>query len=82
MEAGEPKRETESLICAAQERALRTNAIKNDIDHQDVSPQCRLCKEKAESVTHIVSSCSVQKSIQEETRKTWKKSTLAPVQEN
>ena len=59
LKAGELKRETESLICAAQEQALRINAIKNDIDHQDVSPLCKLCKEKVESVSHIVSSCSV-----------------------
>ena len=52
-------KEVESLICASQEQALRTNAIKNDIDHQDVSPLCRLCKEKVESVTNIVSLCSV-----------------------
>ena len=59
LKAGELKRETESLICAAQEQALITNAIKNSIDHQNESPLCRLCKEKVESVTHIVSSCSV-----------------------
>ena len=55
LKAGELKRETESIICAAQEQALRTNAIKNGIDHQGVSPLCRLCKKKIESV----SSCSV-----------------------
>ena len=38
---------------------LKTNSIKNDIDHQYVSPLCRLYKEKFESVTHIVSMCSV-----------------------
>ena len=59
LKAGKPERETESLICAAQEQALRTNALTNSIDHQDVSPLCRLCKEKVERVTHIVSSCSV-----------------------
>ena len=53
------ERETESLIGAAQEQALRTNAIANGIDHQDVSPLCRLCKEKVECVIHIVSSFSV-----------------------
>ena len=37
LKAGELKRETESFICAAQEQALRTNAMKNGIDHQDVS---------------------------------------------
>ena len=44
LKAGWLKRETESLTCAAQEQALRTNAIKNGIDHQDASPLCRLCK--------------------------------------
>ena len=59
LKAGELKWRTKSLICAAQEQALRTNAIKNCIDHQDVSLLCRYCKEKAESVTHIVSLCSL-----------------------
>ena len=58
LKAGELKRETESLICAVHEQALRTNAVKNGIDHQYVSPVCRLCKEKVEKVTHFVSSCS------------------------
>ena len=59
LKAGELKRETESFLCAAQEQALKTNAVKNGIDHQDVSPLCRLCKAKVESVTNVVSSCSV-----------------------
>ena len=45
-EAGQLKRETESLICAAQKQTLRTNTLKNGIDYQDVSPLCRLCKGK------------------------------------
>ena len=32
--------------------------MKNGIDHQDVYPLCRLCKEKVQSVTHIFSSGS------------------------
>ena len=73
----------ESLIFAAQEQTFRTNAIKNPIDKQNVSPLYRLCKEKVKSVAHIVSSCFFPrwKPIQEETQRTWKKSTLAPVQE-
>ena len=59
MKSGELKRETESPIGAAQEQGLRINEIKSGINHQDVPPLCRLCKEKVESVTHIVSSCSV-----------------------
>ena len=59
LKAGELKQETESLICATQEQACRTNAIKNGIDHKNVSLLCSLCKEKVESVTHIVILCSV-----------------------
>ena len=55
----ELKWDTEILIGAAQEQALRTNAIANGINHQDVSPLCRLCKEKVECAIHIVSSFSV-----------------------
>ena len=79
LKAGELKRETESLICAAQEQALRTNAIKNGIDRQGVSLLCRLCKEKVESVQFVF--WPSWKPTQEETRLTWKKSTLTPVQE-
>ena len=45
LKAGELKPEIESLICAAHEQAS--------------PPPCRLCKEKVESVTHVVSSCSL-----------------------
>ena len=55
LKAGELKREAESIICAVQEQALRTNTLKNSIDHQDVPHLCRLCKEKVESVIYFVS---------------------------
>ena len=76
------KRETESLITAAQEQALRTNAVKNVIDHQGMSSLCRLCKKKVESVTRVVSLCSILAENQYRKRheKLGKKSMLAPVQ--
>ena len=40
------KTETEGLITAAQDQALRKNASKASIEKQDVSPLCRLCGEK------------------------------------
>ena len=83
LKAGELKRETESLICAGQEQALRTNTIKNNIDLQNKSSLCKLSKEKVEGVIHIFTHVFRRswKPIQEETRKTWKKSTLTHVQE-
>ena len=54
------KKETEGMLFAAQEQALRTNAIKANIDKQPVSPKCRLCGAKAETVMHLVSGCPKQ----------------------
>ena len=59
LKAGQLKRETESLTCAAQEQTLKTNAVKNGIDHQYLLSLWRLCKKKVESIIHVVSSCSV-----------------------
>ena len=51
--------ETESLICAAQEQALNTRYIRSKIWGQTCSQQCRLCKEKPETIAHIVSGCKM-----------------------
>ena len=48
------KKEIEGTIMAAQDQALRTNAIKNRIDRQDVSP---MCGEREETISHVVSQC-------------------------
>ena len=57
LKRGTLKKETECLLTAAQDQALRTNYIRNMIDKQDVSPMCRLCGEREESVSHIVTEC-------------------------
>ena len=51
------KKETEGLIMAAQDQAIRTNWIRHNIDKEDISPLCRLCGERGETVSHIVSEC-------------------------
>ena len=45
---------------AAQDQALRTNAIKAKVDKvtEDSRPKCRLCKEKDETRDNLISSCS------------------------
>ena len=51
------KRETEGLITAARDQALRTKTIKSIIDKQNIPQTCRLCVEKGEeNVSHIVAS--------------------------
>ena len=83
LKTGELKRETERLIYAAQEQALSTNAVKNGINHQDVSPLYRVSKEKVESLGHVISLCSVLAGNQYRKAhdKLGEKSALAPVQE-
>ena len=43
------------MLFAAQEQALRTNAVKAKIDKQPVSPKGRLCGTKEETDMHLVS---------------------------
>ncbi|XP_023238417.1 uncharacterized protein LOC111637209 [Centruroides sculpturatus] len=54
---GALKKETEGLIFAAQEQAIRTNAIKARIEKSADDPTCRLCKEADETIDHILSCC-------------------------
>ena len=55
---GELKRETENILCAAQEQAFRTNSVKYSIGRTSETPLYRLCSRNFESVTHIISVCS------------------------
>ena len=54
---GTLKRETESLIFAAQEQAIRTNVIKGKIDKSQEQTKCRICSRADETINHIVSEC-------------------------
>ena len=42
------KKETEGLLIAAQDQALRTNVIKTRIDKSHGDSKCRMCKEADE----------------------------------
>ena len=42
------KVETEAMLCAAQEQAIRTNYVKHKIDKTAQSPLCRKCDKKKE----------------------------------
>ena len=55
---GSLKRQTESLIIAAQDQALGTNYRKAKIEHSRESAMCRMCKTRDETVTCIISECS------------------------
>ena len=52
------KKETEGLLIAAQDQALRTNYIKHKIDKTPgSSPLCRLCRAHYETIDHILNGC-------------------------
>ena len=55
---GNFKRETESLLIAAQNNAIRTNHIKARIDKMQQNSKCRLCSNRDEMIRHIISECS------------------------
>ena len=55
---GNLKRETESLLIAAQNNAIRTNHIKARIDKTQQNCRCRLCGDRDETINHIISECS------------------------
>ena len=57
LKKGMLKEETEGMLMAAQDQALGTNAIRIRIDKQNVSPACRMCGKRDETIAHIVAEC-------------------------
>ena len=55
---GNLKRETESLLIAAQDNAIRTNHIKARIDKTQQNSKWILCSDRDETINHIISECS------------------------
>ena len=65
------KRETESLLIAAQNNAIRTNHIKARIDKTQQKSKSRLCGERDKTINHIIRECSKLAQKQYETRHDW-----------
>ena len=51
-------KETENLLTAVPDRAIRTNYRKAKIEKDGSSPLCRISKSSDETISHIVSECS------------------------
>ena len=68
---GSLKRETESLIMAAHEQVIRTNAIKAKIDKTQDESKCRLCGKVDETVRHIVYECPMLAQREYKRRHDW-----------
>ena len=59
LRTGDLKKATEGTIMAAQEQAIRTRMIRHTVDKENVSPLCRMCGERNETVAHLVSECTM-----------------------
>ena len=68
---GNFKRETESLLIAAQDNAISTNHIKARIDKTQQNSKCRLCGDRDETINHIISECSKLAQREYKTRHDW-----------
>ena len=54
---GNLKRETEYLLIAAQDNAIRTNHIKARIDKTQQNSKCKLCSDRDETINRIIREC-------------------------
>ena len=68
---GNLKRETGSLLIAAQDNAIRTNHIKARIDKTQQNSKCRLCGDRDETINHIISECSKLAQNENKARHDW-----------
>ena len=68
---GNFKRETESLLIAAQNNAVRTNYIKARMDKTQQNSKCRLCGDRDETINHIIRKCSKLAQKEYKTRHDW-----------
>ena len=53
-------RETESLLIAAQNNAIRTNYVNTKIDKAQPNSKGTLCDHRDETINHIISDCNKQ----------------------
>ena len=65
------EKETESLLIAAQNNAIRTNHIKARIDRMQQNSKCRLCGDRDETINNIISECSKLALKEYKTRHDW-----------
>ena len=58
LQNGDLKRETETLIVAAQNQSIKTNLVQAKIDKSQGDSLCGVCRKVDESKDHMVSGCS------------------------
>ena len=71
MRDGNLKRETESLIIATQEQAIRINLIKAKVDKTQTESKCSMCGKVDESINHVLNECSKLAQNEYKRRQDW-----------
>ena len=71
LKKGNLDRETESLLIAAQNNAIRTNHIKARIDKMQENNRCTLYADRDETINHKITECSKLAQKEYETRHDW-----------
>ena len=71
LEKGNFKRETESLLIATQNNAVRTNHIKARVDKTQQNSKCRLWGDRDETINYIIGECSKLALKEYKTRHDW-----------
>ena len=71
LQEGSLKRETETLIMAAQEQAVRTNLVKAKIDKTQEDSTCRMGGKADERINHLLSECSKMAQKEYKRRHDW-----------
>ena len=56
---GDSRKESEGMIVATQDQALRTRHICKEIDKEDIPSECRLCSDREENIAHIMAECRI-----------------------
>ena len=64
-------RETESLLIAAQNNAIRTNRVKVRIDKTQQNCRCSLCGDRDKTTNRIINECSKLAQKEYKTRHDW-----------
>ena len=72
LQEGSLKRETETLIMAAQEQVVRTNLVNPKIDKTQEGSTCSMCGKADERINHLLSECSKMAQKQYKRRHDWK----------
>ena len=68
---GNLKRETESLLIATPNDAIRTNHMKARIGKTQQNCKCKLCSDRDETIYHIISECSKLSRKEYQNRHDW-----------